>query len=142
MKLTKNFTLKEFIKSDTAQEKGIPNNPTGQHLINLTKTALALQHIRDIFGEPIIVTSGYRSKELNAAIPGSSKTSDHSNGLAVDFKVYNIEKMKKLQELCISLVTENKIRVDQLIIEHPVNGVAAWLHIGIGSRMRQQVLYT
>lgn len=142
MNLTKNFKLSEFTKSDTATQKGINNEPSREHLVNLTKTAIMLQHIRDLFGESIIVTSGYRSKALNAAIPGSSSTSDHSNGLAVDFKVYNIEKMKKLQELCISLVTENKIRVDQLIIEHPVNGVAAWLHIGIGNRMRQQILYT
>lgn len=141
MKLTKNFTLAEFIKSETAKKLGIDNSPTQQHLINITKTTILLQHIRDLFGEPITITSGYRSDALNKAISGSSVTSDHLKGLAVDFKVYNIENMKKLQELCISLVTENKIRVDQLIIEKPVNGVASWLHLGIGERMRQQILY-
>lgn len=88
MNLSKNFSLKEFTKSNTATRLGISNQPTEEHVENLKKLCVnVLQPLRDAIGLPLRITSGYRSEELNRAIGGST-TSDHSKGRAADLELY------------------------------------------------------
>ena len=86
MKLSKNFTLAEFTASDEAMRKGIDNTLPDALLPTARATAEMLERIRTALGDkPIIITSGYRCPELNAAI-GSGRSSDHIKAMAVDFK--------------------------------------------------------
>ena len=84
MKLSKNLSLKEAIKSNTATRLGISNIPEQWEINNLRAVAEnVFQPVRDHFGIPIGVSSGYRSKQLNRAI-GGSKYSQHMIGEALD----------------------------------------------------------
>lgn len=84
MKLSKNLSLSEVTKSNTAMRRGIDNSPTEAHIENLKYVAeKVFQPIRDHFGVPIYISSGYRSQALNEAIGGSPR-SFHSHGMALD----------------------------------------------------------
>lgn len=84
MKLSKNLSLAEVVRSETAKRLSIDNNPTKEHIENLKAIAEnVFQPVRDHFKTPIHVSSGYRSEELNRAIRGS-KTSMHMQGCALD----------------------------------------------------------
>lgn len=84
MKLSEHLTLEEVIKSDTAIRLNISNIPSEKHLDNLKKLAIfVFEKIRSKFNTPIYIISGYRSKELNDAVGGATK-SDHMNGMAID----------------------------------------------------------
>lgn len=85
----KNFTYKEFLRSETADAKGINNHPKGIALFNVrlaiyNLVANVLQPLRDEFRVPIIISSGYRCALLNEAV-GGSPTSQHCKGMAADF---------------------------------------------------------
>jgi len=85
MKLSKNLTLAEAVRSETAKRLGIDNKPTTEHLENLKITAEKLfQPIRDHFDKPIYVSSMYRSEVLNKSLKFASKTSLHMTGQAID----------------------------------------------------------
>lgn len=85
MKLSPNFALDELTASETAARHGIDNTPDEATIQNLTRLANALQEVRALLGNKvIIVSSGYRSPELNQKVGGSA-TSDHCKGLAADF---------------------------------------------------------
>ena len=84
MKLSKNLSLSEVIKSNTAIRRGLDNTPSDEHIENLKYIAeKVFQPLREHFGAPIYVSSGYRSKALNEAIGGSLR-SFHSYGMALD----------------------------------------------------------
>lgn len=84
MNLSKNLTLKEVTKSNTADRYGISNQPNAEHLENLKQVAEnVFQKVREHFGVPIYVSSGYRSQRLNKKVKGSV-TSDHCKGKALD----------------------------------------------------------
>jgi hypothetical protein len=84
MLLSKNLTLAEMIRSESAKRKGILNTPTQPHIDNMKYLAeKVFQPIRDHFNIPIHISSGYRSKALNQAI-GGSNASFHSLGAAID----------------------------------------------------------
>lgn len=79
MKLSKNFTLAEFTKSQTAERKGLDNTPTDEHLVRAKLLfENVVQKVREHFG-PTVINSGYRGAELNAAVGGSTK-SQHCKG--------------------------------------------------------------
>lgn len=85
MNLSKHFTLEEMVFSQTAVRQGINNDPTPDVIDKLHFVAQSLEQVRELLGgHPIIVSSGYRCPELNAAV-GGSKNSDHCLGYAVDF---------------------------------------------------------
>ena len=93
----KYFSIEEMIKSDTAKAKGIGNTPSQEVIDNLTKLIEAvLDPLREWFGKPITVNSGYRCEALNKAV-GGSKTSDHMTGRAADIDTGSKEENKKLQ---------------------------------------------
>ena len=110
MNLSRNFTLQELTKSDTAIRKGIDNNPNADQIEKLkTLCERVLQPVRDHFGR-VKVTSGFRSPELCAAI-GSSVNSQHAKAEAVDFEVIGVDNA----EVADWIYTN--IRTDQLILE-------------------------
>ena len=95
MVLSVNLTLSECTKSATAKRLGLDNNPTAEHLDNLVAIAQnVFQPLREHFGVPIAVTSGYRSKELNTAIKGS-KHSQHCKGQALDLDAHVFQRITK-----------------------------------------------
>jgi len=124
MNLTKNFSLVELTKSQTAERKGIDNTPSPEHQRNLKSLcARILQPIRDHFGKVVSVSSGYRSVDLCVAI-GSKTTSQHAKGEAADFEIFGISN-KELADW----INEN-LYYDQLILEYwkesdPNSG---WVH--------------
>jgi zinc D-Ala-D-Ala carboxypeptidase len=84
MQLSKNLALAEVMRSETAKRKGISNMPTPEHIENFKKLAEnVFQPIRDHFGVPIHLSSGYRSAALNKAVGGAS-SSQHCTGEAID----------------------------------------------------------
>ena len=137
MYLSKNFTLTELIKSQTAVRLGIDNNPTSQqifHLQNLCENVL--QKIRDRFEKPVIESSGFRSIELCQAI-GSSSKSQHAKGQAADIEVLSVDN-KVLADWI-----KNNLIFDQLILEFykesdPQSG---WIHVSyINDKPRKEAL--
>ena len=119
--LSKNFSLAELTKSQTAERKGIPNTPTADPIFNLTALCEnILQPIRNEFGS-FIVSSGYRSPELCEAI-GSKATSQHAKGEAADFEVAGVSNYK-----LASWIEEN-LPFDQLILECFQGGNSGWIH--------------
>ena len=97
MNLTKNFSINELTKSQTAERKGIDNTPSPEHQGNLQSLCMhVLQPIRDHFSKVVSISSGYRSPELCTAI-GSKITSQHAKGEAADFEIFGIcNKAEKL----------------------------------------------
>ena len=124
MRITNNFTLEEFIKSETAYKLKINNTPNKEQLNNIKFMAEQLQLVRNAYKQPIIITSGFRCEELNNALKGS-KTSFHRLGLAVDINQGSRAKNKHLFELIKSLMKVGLL-VDQLINEKDYS----WIHIG------------
>ena len=123
MRLSKNFTLNEMIKSTVALRKNIDNTPSQIHVENLRKVVThILQPIRDRFDKPVLVSSGYRSIALCEAI-GSSKFSQHALGQAVDFEIMGVSNLK------VAMWISNNCDFDQLILEY-WNGEAnsGWVH--------------
>jgi len=124
MKLSKNFTVAEYIKSQTATRHEIDNSLSEEHLENAKKLfANVVQPIREKFGITII-TSGYRSPDLNAKIGGSSK-SQHCKGQAVDLECL------KESNADVAMWIENNLDFDQLILEFytPGEPSSGWIHV-------------
>ncbi len=81
MNITENFTLEEFMHSDTAIAKGIKNDPGSREKLAITNLcAKLLQPLRDAIGKPISINSGYRCPELNAAVGGCPYISTSKRG--------------------------------------------------------------
>ena len=124
MKLSKNFSLDELTKSQTAERKGIDNTPSPEHQENLKLLCESvLQPVRDHFGKVVTISSGYRSPELCTAI-GSKITSQHAKGQAADFEIFGVSN-KSLADYI-----DSELHYDQLILEYwnesdPNSG---WVH--------------
>lgn len=133
------FDLAQFTRSDKATAKKINNDPSAEHQKHLDELVSKILHpFRVFLDKPIIVTSGYRSPALNAAIPRSSKTSAHSHGYAADIKCPGYEKgdVRKLAIALRDWLKANDIKYDQLIYEF--SGGAKWVHIGIRNGEHKQ----
>jgi len=123
MNLSRNFTLQELIKSDTAVRKGIDNNPNADQIEKLKLLCeRVLQPVRDQFGR-VKVTSGYRSPELCVAI-GSSINSQHAKAEAVDFECIGVDNAE------VADWVYKTIETDQLILEYYTPGEpnSGWIH--------------
>lgn len=143
MKISKNFTLEEFIESDTADEKKIDNTPSDEvkkaitelvtQILQPLREGWEIECLRNEYSNPAItINSGYRCPELNKAV-GGSKSSGHLTGYAADIVPSNGQ-MESFQEFVEEWLNCNSIKFDQLIFEKPRNGIASWLHIGLQSR--------
>lgn len=125
MQLSKNLSLQELKKSATAIKKGISNEPTIEHMENLKALAENIfQPLRDYFGVPIAVTSGYRSASLNRIIGGSS-TSQHCKGEAIDL---DADVYGNLTNAAIFGYLKDHTDFDQLIWEFGDEMNPAWVH--------------
>ena len=123
MNLSRNFSLQELIKSDTAIRKGIDNNPNADQIEKLKRLCEnVLQPVRDHFGR-VKVTSGFRSPELCLAI-GSSVNSQHAKAEAADFEVLGVDNAE------VADWVYKNIRTDQLILEYYTPGEpnSGWIH--------------
>ena len=124
------FTNNELTDSTTAIRLGIKNEPTKEQCINLFAIRdNVLNPLREKFGKPIRITSGFRSPELNKAV-GGKPTSQHIKGEAVDITAINKADNKELFELCKTL------EFDQLIDESNLT----WIHISYKVPNRKQIL--
>jgi len=122
--MTQHFSLKELTNSPTAEEHKINNNPSAWHLTMLRELANLLEKIRERWGKPIFINSGYRCKELNKMVGGSA-TSQHTKGQAADITTHSREGNKQLFLLIATLIKQNEITVGQLIDEKGYS----WIHI-------------
>lgn len=132
MNNTKYFNIKEMTESNTATAKGIDNTPDQTITDNLTKLIEAvLDPLREWYGKPIIVNSGYRCEALNKAI-GGAKSSQHMLGEAADITVGSKEENEKLFDYI-----KDNLEFDQLINESDFS----WVHVSYREgRLRKQVL--
>ena len=122
--LSKNFTLQEYIKSQTAVRQGIDNTPSEEHLESAKKLfEMVVQPVRDHFGVTVI-NSGYRGPALNAAVGGSA-TSQHCRGEAVDIECPGTPNYD------VALWIEQNLDFDQLLLEFYTPGIpdSGWVHV-------------
>lgn len=128
MKITEHFKLSEFTRSDTAEKKGIKNEPNQEHIANLTLLCQRLlEPLRVKYGEPFIISSGYRCQELNKEV-GGVMTSQHTKGQAADVRVREPKKL-------LNLLMDMDLDFDQAIL-YPT-----FLHLSYDKeRNRKQVL--
>ena len=123
MELTRNFTLSELIKSDTAIRKGINNNPNAEQVEKLKALCEnILQPVRDHFGR-VKVTSGFRSVDLGLAI-GSRQNSQHARAEAADFECPGVDNVELADWI------KRELPYDQLILEFYTPGEpnSGWIH--------------
>lgn len=136
---TKNFSYDELIASATAKRLGLDNTPTPEEKERLRQLAEdILQPIRDAWRAPIVVTSGFRSEEVNKAV-GGVKNSQHRLGEAADIKVGGKDRNKKLFNLIYKLISTGKIKVGQLIDEYNYQ----WIHVSLPRKNKEnnQILH-
>ena len=125
MKLSDNFSLIEFTKSQTAERKGIENTPNEIHTIAMEALCHnILERVRSAFAKPVMINSGYRSPALCEAI-GSKSTSQHCNGEAADIEIYGVSNYD------LAKYIENNLNFDQLILEcwDGVEPNSGWVHV-------------
>lgn len=141
MRISKNFKMEEFIESSTAKKYNIDNTPSEEikkRIIELVEKVM--QPIRTKWGKSIIITSGYRCKELNDKV-GGSKTSQHMSGYACDFETTNGQNAE-LFNMIKEMIENKEIEVDQLIWEYGTKENPNWIHISLHTdKMRNQILY-
>ena len=138
MVISEHLTLAELIRSESAKRNGITNMPPPEHIANLKLLAENIfEPIRLNFRCPIIISSGYRSKELNAVIGGANK-SQHSLGQAIDIDMdsttYNVINADIFNYI------KDKLPFDQLIWEFGNILNPAWVHVSYSDRHRRQIL--
>lgn len=138
IQLTKNFKLDEFERSVTANKLGIDNRiknsepEIASNILYMCRNVL--QPIRDAYGKPITITSGYRCSKLNEII-GGAKNSQHLKGEAVDIKC---DSMYTLWTMIMEMIKSGKIEVDQVIDEKNLS----WIHISLTkNKNRNQILH-
>lgn len=133
--MAKYFTFGELCKSDVALQKRIENTPTDAETIERMQALMdeCLDKVRELWGKPIGVNSGYRSPELNRAV-GGAKNSQHMRGEAADITTGTKDNNRKLFDLIVA----SDIDFDQLIDESDYK----WLHLSYSKGYnRRQVLH-
>ena len=140
MKLSEHLDLSEVTRSESAKRKGISNMPTEVHIANFKLLAEKIfEPIRTHFRCPIIISSGYRSKELNAAI-GGSLTSQHCQGEAIDIDMDGSTN-GVTNRMVFDYIKDN-LNFDQLIYEFGDANNPDWVHVSYEStgKQRKQIL--
>ncbi len=135
MRLSAYVTIAALVRSDTARRLAIPNRPPLRSLRNLLRLARGLDRVRRLLGNPLEISSGYRSPALNREVGGSPR-SRHQAGLAADFvcKPYGTP-----YRICARVVRA-RLPFDQLIYEYGDQADGGWVHISFGRRARRQTL--
>jgi zinc D-Ala-D-Ala carboxypeptidase len=125
MNLTKNFSLHEMTKSETALRRGVDNTPGQKEIVALTTLAQkVLQPVRDHFARAVKINSAYRSHDVNALV-GGSRTSDHCKGMAADIEIPGVPNHT------LAVWLRDNLKFTQLILEFYTPGVhdSGWVHI-------------
>lgn len=138
MQLSQYLSLAEVIRSESAKRNGISNMPPPEHIANLKLLAENIfEPIRANFRCPILISSGYRSEELNAKIGGAT-TSQHSFGQAIDIDMdgtsYGVTNSQIFNYI------KDKLPFDQLIWEFGNDINPDWVHCSYSDRHRKEVL--
>jgi|TARA_Y100000114_G_scaffold145954_1_gene156141 uncharacterized protein YcbK (DUF882 family) len=137
MKLTANITLDELCKSQTAERKGINNNPSPEQIENLKALAInVLQPIRSHYDKPLIISSGFRCAQLCIEI-GSSVNSQHTasdESAAADFEIPSVDNKELAKWI------RNNLEVDQGILEFYKDGepTSGWIHCSYSRNSNRQ----
>ena len=137
-KLSEHFKLGELTRSKSHPE--VYNVPSHVNIENLKRVCVWLEALRERYNlryvlagaggeEPIIITSGYRSAELNRKVGGVA-TSNHLTGCAVDIRVAGKEQLIRYACILLDYADETKQDFDELLLEHGANGVI-WLHFAV-----------
>lgn len=120
-RVSDDFWLSEFLRSQTAVRKGLENTPTALAMGNIKHVlAPGMQRVRNALGSPVIISSGFRSQQVNAAV-GGSKTSQHMSGAAADFVSPQFGTPRSVAKYIME--RSGEIKFDQLILE------GQWVHI-------------
>lgn len=134
MQLSTHLSLAEVMRSETAKRKGISNMPTPEHIENFKKLAeKVFEPIREHFGKPIHLSSGYRSKALNEAVKGSS-SSQHCSGEAIDIDMDGTD----IKNVEIFNFIKDNLEFDQLIWEFGTDTNPDWVHVSYESTGKQR----
>ena len=145
IRLSEHFTLEEFVRSRKAQARGIKNEPPAEAVEGLKLLAQhILEPLRLAWGQPIFITSGYRSSRLNSSV-GGARNSQHRLGQAADI----VADLSLLNYDLGQRIIELGLPFDQLIFEGCyVEYVAGkpqhrcrWIHVSYGPRNRRQIIY-
>lgn len=126
MNLTPHFTLAEMTRSTTAVNRGLDNTPTPEALQRLVLTAQMLERVRAHLQAPVAVTSGYRSRAVNAAVGGVT-SSDHAQGLAADIVAPGYGTPYQIAKALAPQI--NALGIGQIIYESV--GGARWVHLSV-----------
>jgi len=140
MKLSEHLDLSEVTRSESAKRNGISNMPTETHIANFKLLAEKIfEPIRNHFRCPIMISSGYRSKELNSAIGGSA-TSQHCSGEAIDIDMDGTPH-GVTNRMVFDYIKDNLV-FDQLIYEFGDANNPDWVHVSYESSgtQRKQIL--
>lgn len=137
MQLTKNFTLNEMTKSETALRHGLDNTPGPAEIENLRVLCeQILQPLRDAYKRGIKVNSGFRHPNVNAAV-GGSKTSDHCKGQAADIEIPGVPNAE------LAKYIKDYFDFTQLILEFYTPGIpdSGWVHVSYDPKnLKKQVM--
>lgn len=129
LKISKNFKLSEFLESETASKRNIDNTPSDEIVENIKFLVTnLLQPIRDRISYPFHINSGYRCKELNDIIGGSTNSA-HLQGLAADVDLGS----KQLNRILWEEIERGHFNFDQVIDENNLT----WVHIGIKKDLKK-----
>ena len=136
-KLSPHFTLGEMT---TSNHKEVYNIPSHEAIANLKRLCGWLEVLRERYGEPIRINSGYRSPQLNRKIGGAA-TSNHLTGCAVDIRVAGMEQALRYATILLDYSDESKQEFDELLIEKNRYG-AIWVHFAVrASGNRRKVCF-
>jgi uncharacterized protein YcbK (DUF882 family) len=131
----KYFSVHELSRSATAKRRGIDNTPSAAVVANLKLLIeKVLDPLREAWGQPIIVDSGYRCPKLNKAVKGAAN-SQHLLGQAADIRT--LKDIPAENKKLFDLIQRLKLPYDQLIDEYGYN----WIHVSYGPRHRRRVLH-
>ena len=123
MNLSPHFTLEELTRSEVAARNGWDNSPNQEEIANLQRLAYLLEKVKEaVGGKPVMINSGFRSKQVNDAV-GSKDSSQHRIGCAADLRVPGMTP-KQVVDACITA----SVLFDQIILEFD-----AWTHISVSS---------
>ena len=135
--LTRNFSLHELTKSETAMRHDLDNTPGPVEIGNLTELAgKVLQPIRDHFQKGVHISSGFRHPDVNAKV-GSSRTSDHCKGMAADLEIPGVANAELAEWV------KNNLEFTQLILEFYTPGIpdSGWVHVSYDpNNLKKQVM--
>lgn len=132
--MAKYFTVAEMLKSETADKNKIQNTPSAEIEQNIEKLLVVLDDLREFYGKPIKITSGFRCTELNRLV-GGSPTSAHVIGYAADLQPIG-DTFENFKAEVLRWLDKSGVKFDQCILER--NKSTQWVHFGLYNRKGQQ----